>query len=196
VAGRIQTVAVSFTAANQYSPWVKHDYYQDPFDVSLAVFFDTALEATLAVQYVLDDQSQTSQRPVTWSQTTTTITVTDYGPTTINGGPSNAGWGGPFGHGLLAGDMVQLAGTQAGIDGLYNVASVTNAHTYTLTTTVSQTSGGQGLVTSGRVLTHSTLTALSARASGQYSAPVWMSRLTSTALTAAGVGFLVSMQGR
>lgn len=198
MASRILQVALSVAGTGEYSPWVKHDTDQSPFDVSLSVFFGTGLSATLAVQYVADDQSNTAVRPVSVSQSTTTITVTDYGPQNINGAPANAAWGGPFGHGLLVGDYVQLMGTPSGtVDGGYNVTSVTSSTVYTLTSAVSQTlTNAQCQVTSGRVITHPSLTGLTARASGNYQYPVWMSRLTCTAFTSPGVGFLVAIQGK
>jgi hypothetical protein len=202
MASRIQEVAVTVAAVGSVSPWIKHDIDQDPFDVTLSVFFDSVLngDATLAVQYIADDQSRTGERPVRISAAgTTTVTVTDYGRWTINGGPANASWGGPFGHGLLTGDVVWLEGTQLGIDsGLqpYTV-TVTGVDTYTVTVGTALTfTNVQALVTSGRVLTHSTLTALTARATGSYIAPVWASRLICTAFTSGGVAYLVALQGR
>lgn len=195
MASRIQTVAANFTATTVVSPWIKHDYRQTPFNLSLAVYFDVLLAATLAVQLVVDDQSNTSERPVAVVQSaSTTATVTDYGPDTINGAPSNQAWGGPFGHGLLSGDVVFLAGTQAGIDGAYAV-TVVDQHTYTITTLVNQTIAVQARATTGRVFTHPSLTALVARATGNYGSPVWMSRLVCTAHTTTGVGYLVAIQG-
>jgi hypothetical protein len=73
---------------------------------------------------------------------------------------------------------------------------VTGANTYTAVTPVNQTGNFQGRVTSGRLLTHPTLTALTARASGSYQFPVWMSRLICTAFTTPGKAFLVASQGR
>jgi hypothetical protein len=199
MASRIQQVAVAVSAVGSVSPWLKHDYFQDPFNVTLAVFLDSVINATLSVQFAADDQSQTAERPVTISQSgTTTATVTDYGPSTINGGPANAAWGGPFGHGLLTGDVVFVVGSQAGIDSPFigYPVTVTGANTYTFVAPVSQTGTFQARVTSARVLTHSVLTGLTARAVSNYNAPVWMSRLICTAFTAAGKAFLVAMQGQ
>jgi hypothetical protein len=191
-------MAVAGTAS--VSPWIKHDTGQSPFDVTLSVFFDSVLNATLAVQYVADDQSQTSERLVQGVQSaSTTATITDYGPETINGAPSNQAWGGPFGHGLLTGDLVFLQGSQVGVDSGnqsgYPV-TVTGVNTYTVVTPVNQTSVFQARVTSARVFTHPSLTGLVARATGNYAYPVWMSRLICTAFTGAGKAFLVASQGR
>lgn len=200
MAARIQTVAVSVGAVGAVSPWIKHDYYQTPFNATLAAYFDSVIAATMAVQYVADDQSETSERNVLVSQTaSTTATITDYGPYTINGGPANAAWGGPFGHGLLTGDQVWLNGSQAGIDSgmqSYSV-TVTGVNTYTVVTTVSQTIlNVSARVKSARVFTHPALTGLTARASSNYAYPVWMSRLICTAFTTPGKAFLVSIQGK
>jgi hypothetical protein len=193
MAGRIQEVAFNFTAANQFSEWIRHDYYQSPFCVSLGVFFDEALAATLSVQYALDDSSEGGTRPVAVSQSTTVITVTDYGKQVITGlNPSALA---TLGHGLAVGDWVSLFGTGLGIDGEYDVASVTDAHTYTLTSAVSQSGNAQAQVKSARVLLHDSLVGITARASGNYAYPVYMSRLFCTAFTSAGVGRLVAMQG-
>lgn len=201
MASRIQQVAMSVAGVTSVSPWIKHDVGEAPFDVTLAVYFDSALAATLAVQYVADDQSATSERDVLVSQAaSTTATVTDTGPYTINGGQSNAGWGGPYGHGLITGDVVFLYGSQAGIDSNPQVGypvTVTGVNTYTVVTPVNQTiTNVRAKTTSGRVLTHPSLTALTARASGNYGFPVWMSRLVCTAFTTPGKAYLVALQGR
>jgi len=198
MASRIQQVAVALTGANQFSPWIKHSYLQTPFNVTLATYFDEALAATLEVQYVVDDQSNTSERPVSISQSaSTTATITDYGPTDINGGAANAAniaWG----HGLNTGDVVFLAGSQAGIDSGTQgyIVTVTGQNTYTVVTPVNQTIANvQARVTSARVFTHPALTGLTARASSNYAWPVWMSRLYCTAFTTPGKAFLVALQG-
>ena len=186
-------------AAGSATPWIKHDIYQDPFNVTLSVFFDSVLAGTLAVQFVADDQSQTSERPVQVVQTaSTTATITDYGPQNVNGGLANAGWPGNFGHGLLTGDIVFLVGTGVGIDSALQgyPVTVTGVNAYTITTGISQTVNVGGRVTSMRVLTHGTLTGLTARAAGNYGFPVWASRLIATAVTTPGKAYLVSTQGR
>ena len=200
MASRIQEVAVSVTAANVVSPWIKHDIYQDPFDVTLAVYFDSAIAATMAVQYAADDQSQTGDRQVYITAAgTTTVTVTDNGRWTINGGPANAAWGGPFGHGLLTGDVVFLEGSQLGIDsGLQSyTVTVTGVNTYTITAPLALTfTNVSAHVTSARLFTHQVLTGLTARQISNYIAPVWMSRLICTAFTTPGKAYLVAIQGR
>lgn len=196
MAGRIQQVAVSITAEDQASQWIKHDYFQCPFDVSLSVFYGTGLDATLEVQYIADDMSQSSSRQVLVSRSSTTITVVDDGPPLA--------YGNGLGHGLLEGDWVVISGSQGGVlDGGYAVASVTNATTYTLTSGTSGTvASSPANLVSGRVFTHATLKSLSARAQDGYGSapfgnngPVWASRLYCTAYTDSGVASLVAVQG-
>jgi hypothetical protein len=199
MASRIQQVAVNVTAIGSATPWIKHDIYQTPFNLTLTALWDSVLGATMGVQYISDDQSQTSERPVTVTQAgTTTATVTDYGPSTINGGPANASWGGPFGHGLQTGDQVWLEGTQAGIDsGLQSyTVTVTSQTQYTITVPLSQTINVSARVTSGRIFTHATLTGITARATGNYAFPVWASRAICTAFSSAGRFYLLATQGK
>lgn len=199
MAARIQQVALSVAGVTSVSPWIKHDTDENPFNVTLGVYFDSALAATMAVQYAADDQSATTERDVIVVQTaSTTATITDNGAYFVNGGPSNPNWGGPFGHGLNTGDVVFLYGTQAGVDSLPNVGypvTVTGVNTYTVVTPINQTINVRAKVTSARVLTHPALTGLTARATGNYAYPVWMSRLICTAFTTPGKAFLVSLQG-
>lgn len=185
---RIQQTALNVTAANLFSGWLRHDHYEAPFNVSLGVYFGSGLNATIAVQFIIDDVDLLRQ--VSISQATTVITVVDAGP-------AFGGAAAPAGHGLAVGDFVQLTGTPGGsVDGGYNVATVVSATSYTLTAAVSQTLPQLvANVGTGRVFTHATLTGLTARANGNYAFPVWGSRLTSTAFTAGGFAFLVAMQG-
>jgi hypothetical protein len=185
----VRELAFNFTAANQFSPWLMHNVWENPFNVTLAVYFGFGLAATLQVQYIADDASRAAERQVWLSQTTNTITVTDPGP--IIQGQQVAG------HGLAVGDYVNLHGTPGGtVDGDYNVATVVSAQVYTLTSTVSQTLAlTQSFSLSGRLFTHATLIGLTARASGNYNFPTFASRLLCTAFTTGGYGFLVALQG-
>lgn len=197
MASRIQQVAAAITAIGSVTPWIKHSYFQSPFNVQLSVFFDLTLAATLAVQFVADDQSQTSERLVQVVQSaSTTATITDNGPYTLNGGPANPA-NTAFGHGLLSNDVVFLTGTQAGVDSSLQGYPVTvvNANQYTVVTPVNQTINVQARATTARVLTHPTLNGLTARASQPYAGPVWMSRLICTAFTTGGKAYLVATQG-
>lgn len=138
-------------AANGTTAWLPMNVFQDPFSVTLAVFFDELANLTAEAQITPDDLG--NQRSVDGaSQTTTTITVTDKG---VDGN----------GHGLLAGDSVQLLGTGNNtVDGLYNVATTPTINTYTLTSVTSQSLSLPFLkVVTARVFSHTVLTALTAR---------------------------------
>lgn len=193
---RIQQVSANITAIGSITPWLFHDFYEPPFDLSLLISFGSGLAATLAIDYIVDDYLTDGERAVVVSQTTTTITVTDTGPYQ----PSAAGGG--LGHGLAVGDAVTLRGSPAGlIDGVYAVASVTSATAYTLTTAVSQTLVGVvAYVKSGRVLTGAASTFLpvapvTARTAVGIVNPIVASRLRCTAFTTAGVATLLAVQG-
>lgn len=111
-------------------PWIQMDYIQSTFNAALAAIPDVlSAGGTTAYQgqYTLDDQS--AKRPVSVTQTaSTTATIVD-----------------PL-HGMAVGDSVTLAGTGSGagsgasIDGQYDVVSVIDVNTYTITTLVNQTS--------------------------------------------------------
>lgn len=141
MAGRIQQVAANITAASapgaalvagSFTPWIRLDYYTSPANIGLLLSQDGAGANPLTIDYVLDDFTNGQNHPVSITQTTTTITVTD------NGYPWP--YGGGLGHGLAIGDAVVLMGTQAGVDGIYSVATVPSTSTYTLSpATVSQT---------------------------------------------------------
>lgn len=158
---------VSLSAAG-YSPWIQLDYFQTPFCASVAAICSGTVNLTYNGQYTIDDTFADPgpgsggvgwYRPVQISQTTTVITVTDAGP------PGNGGT-----HGLSAGDYVRLVGTAGftaggvagNVDGDYNVASVTNATTYTLTSGTSQSfTGGPGSrASSARIWTFSGMSAV------------------------------------
>jgi hypothetical protein len=178
------------TTSAGYTKWIPHDYWQTPTSVTLAGFLATGASLTWEVQYTCDDI--TAAHPVTASQTTTTITVTDYGPPL---GPF--GSAGPNGHGLLAGDYVNLFGLGSGMDGEYNVTSVTSTTVYTVTSATSQsaTAGPGAAVISARVFVHPSLSGQTSRATGNYAYPVRASRLVVTAVTTAGPVYLEVLQG-
>lgn len=192
MAARVLTAPANITGVGSVSSWIKFDYYQTPFNVDLAVYFDSALAATLAVQYVVDDQSQTSDRDVYFSQSgTTTVTVKDSGNQNLAGGP--------WGHGLLSNDIVFPVGSQAGIDSplVGYPITVVDQFTYTFTAPMSQTIVNQHMrTTSARIFTHQVLQGLTARAQSNIAYSTWMARLICTAFTTPGKAFLVSMQGK
>jgi hypothetical protein len=199
---RIQQSVTNFTANGQVGPWLKLDYYEMPFDLGLEIAYGTnqagtLLAATLGVDYILDDMTNAASRAVTISQTTTVITVTDFGPVLPTG---------QLGHGLVAGDAVMLTGTPTGLaDGIYSVTTVTSGTVYTLTSGVSQTIASVGAqVVSGRVMQGAAaggadgvikVAPVTARTSINVICPIFAVRLHVTAFTTAGLGILVTMQG-
>lgn len=158
-----------------FSKWVPHDIYQTPFNTTLALVFSNGSTVNATVQYTLDDIGPNARRaPVSISQTTTVITVTDLGDPNAQfpGGAQIAG------HNLLIGDYVQLIETGIGIDGDYQVTTVPNATTYTLTSSISQSAVSPGgLIVAARVFNHAVLAAQTARNSSNYAFPVKASRL-------------------
>jgi hypothetical protein len=197
---RIQQAVSNFTANGQTGPWLRHDFYEEPFDLGLLVALGTGFAGTLGIDYILDDMTQAAQRQVSLSQATTVITVTDNGP------PLPTYNGGGLGHCLAVGDAVQLTGTTGGLaDGIYTVATVTSATVYTLTSGVSQTLGLQNATAvSGRVMQGAAaggadgvikVAPVTARTSINVTCPIFASRLHVTAFTSAGLCALVAIQG-
>lgn len=134
---------ITMTAAGVSNPVVV-SYLQPTFNVALGVIPSNANTVlSVGVQYTLDDQ--TIWRPVNWTQSTTTVTVTDG---TFAPGSQTAG--NP--HGLKTGDSVTIRGSGTGaasgftsFDGTYNITAVSDT-VYTFTVTPSQTASGQSEV--------------------------------------------------
>lgn len=103
------------------------NYLQIGFAVSLAILLSQdAANGASTVQFTYDDLSDDWLRPVTISQATTVITVTD--PDLPNRG------------GVAIGDAARIIGTRnAGVDGEWLVATTPSPTSYTLTSSVSQT---------------------------------------------------------
>jgi hypothetical protein len=193
----MEQVALNVTALGQFSPWLPLDYYAEPFNASLAVYYGSGLAATFTVQLAIDDVSRSAQRPVLISQSGTTITVTDPGPPAgpIAGTPAG-GWG----HGLATGDYCNILeaspGSVGAVVGEYPTVTVVNATTYTIVSPFTQTIVGEtGVVVTARVTPHATLTAVTTRAVGNQGFPAYAARLNSTAFSTGGIAFLFAMQG-
>lgn len=204
---RIQQVAASITAAaaaigvpGTVTPWLKLDYYEEPFNLSLLISQDNAGANTLAIDYILDDNSSAMSHQALISQATTVITVQESGP------PIPVSQGGSLGHGLAVNDFVQINGSPGGvIDGIYSVATVTNATTYTLTGAVSQTIAAFiGLVQTGKSVTAGAAgdkiigasgAGITARTALQVLSPIVAARLRCTTFTAGAVARLLAVQG-
>ena len=132
---------LTLNAAGITNP-VPLSYSQPTFNVSVGVF-PSAANTTLAcgVQYCIDDQSVFRQ--ANWSQTGTTVTITD-GVQSFGQNSSLTSQQNP--HGLITGDSVTLLETSTGntglgFDGNYTV-TVVSPTVYTITVTPSQTAAG------------------------------------------------------
>jgi hypothetical protein len=193
---RIQHAVSNFSANGQVGPWLYHDYFEPPFDLTLGISYGPTSSYTLGIDYAVGDFSPNGQRQVFITQTTTTITVVD-------GGPAQAAFGGGLGHCLAVGDTVTLTGTPGGsIDGVYAVASVVNATSYTLTTATSQTIVGANVVASSAYVFQGSATdniiklaPVTAKATIGVTNPIFASRLHVTAFTTGGTCALVAIQG-
>lgn len=191
---RTQRILTNFTANGQVGPWMRHDFYEPPFDLTLAIEFGSGLAGTLAIDYAVGNFGADGQYQVFITQATTVITVNDNGP------PPPAGTG--VGHGLAVGDIVNLQGTPGGsVDGIYTVATVPTASTYTLTSAISQTLVGTICLAASALLFTSAantivnLAPTTARAVVNVTSPIMASRLHVTAFTTGGIATLVGMQG-
>jgi hypothetical protein len=101
-------------------------YIQPTFGVALGgILSEDASGITYTYTVTYDDCSSDSLVPITASQTTTAITVTD---------PAL-----PLKGGVVAADVVRIIGLKANVDGWYVVATTPSTTTYTVTSTVSQT---------------------------------------------------------
>jgi hypothetical protein len=178
------------------SQWVPIDYIESWFGVEAGVCFSEDASLTAAVQYTLDyeriDPSQPTQK-VSISRTTTTATVTDYGPFGL-------------GHGLLTGDSVVINGSGStqldspaplfGSGGVGFTITQTgkNTYTYPCVNAGPAADGGNAYVSRQRIYTHSTLTGLTSRANGTFNYPVRAIRLSVTGYSA-GYCDLTVLQG-
>ena len=153
---------VSLSAAGN-SAWVPVDYVQAPFGVAIGCAISSGASLTYAVQHTFDDPF--TSHTVAITQAVTTATVTDTA------------------HGLSVGDSVTISNSgSTKLDGVWDVATIVNANSYTYTTTVTGSDVG-GQFTQAiymRTYTHATLTGQVARADGNYAFPIRACRLRNT----------------
>lgn len=167
-----------------FSPAIPVDYLGNVFAVGLCGVPSSNFNLTWGVQHTLDDVGPDGALPVTYSQTTTTITVTDLRQVS-----------GIQGHGLSVADSVYLRGISATADGHYQVATVTSQTVYTVTSAVSQSASGAAVASNFRWFNHVSLTAITTgRADGNYAFPVRAVRLNVSAYVAGYIDLLV-LQG-
>lgn len=162
----MRPVQVTLSAAGN-SAWIPVNRIQPgSFKIGLAVYLSSGAVLTYRVQHTLDHQQDF--RPVTIARSTTVATVTDVA------------------HKLSVGDSIVVSASgSTNLDGTYDVASVVDADNYTYTVANSGATAGSvnSQVKSYRVLSHTSLVDLTARADGNYEFPPVMIRLRVTAYT-------------
>ena len=191
---RIQQVVSAFPASADVGPWLHHDFYQCPFNLTLQVSTSPTLNANFDIEYVADNFMEDAARPVGIDQSGTTVTVTDSGPNIATW----AGYG--LTHGLVSGDWVQIRGVPGLLEGGYEI-TVTDATHYTLTSETSQTlNAARGMVHTARITTASedskiiVLAEDSPRPTYTVSNPIVASRLKAKGAIS-GFGILTAIQG-
>lgn len=167
-------------------PWIPVAYNQPTFNLSLAGFPSSGASLTYKAQHTFDEMDL--ERVVLITQSTTTVTVTDSGPTGL-------------GHGLSVGDDVILKGTAQGgapasVDGDYAVASVVSLTQYTVTVPTSQTiaTAIRARVTTLKVVDNATMVGQTGRSSSNYAFPVTAVRANITAYASGFLSFIL-LQG-
>lgn len=188
-------VTVSLAAVG-LSPWIPVDPINAPFAIGFQVAPSSNFTGTATVQHTFDDLGPTAQRYISLTQSATTITVTDVGRAGTPGGGN--------GHGLSANDSVILTGTNAllttaglvGLDGVYNVTSITSQTVYVLTASAAQSQTPAftvtGLSNALRVANNATVVTVSARTDGNYAFPIRAIRLNAVTLSAGYVDLTVN----
>lgn len=174
----MRTTSTSISAVGS-TAWQPINYRQSPFNVSVAVDFDSAASGiTYTVEHTFDDPTDYKViKSITRS--TTTVTVTYDQP-----------------HDLQTNDSISVEQSGvSGMDGQFNV-TVTGLTTLTYTSSVSGTATGQASVrvVNLRVFPHQFLAAKTTAGDSNYAYPVTMSRLTVTAY-AAGKATMILNQG-
>lgn len=166
-------VQITDTSVGGASGWIPVDWRQAPFSVSLHV--DVQGTGTYKVQHGFTNWVK---NVVKLARTTTTATLTYTN------------------HGLQVGDSLIVEGAGAPFDGTYGVASVTDANNVTYTVANSGLTASEGRCLFVRVADHSTLTAKTASADGNYAFPVQMVRLNITSTGTGKYAFTVTQSYR
>ena len=136
------------------SPWLPVSGRGDAFGIGFGASCGSTWNGTYSIQHTFSD----IQNPVaaTFAQSTTTVTVTLTD------------------HGLTTSDAVIVSGTrETGVEGQFEVATVTNANVFTYTSGTSQTvaAGAACKVAPVKVYSHDTVAAQTATADGGYDLP-------------------------
>ena len=172
------TTSVSTTGGS--SRWITVDSMQPPFSVGLGVSVAYGSTSPVyVVQHTFDPTDDGTRQVSIACTASTTVTVTDTA------------------HGLSTGDSVTITGATNGINGTFDV-TVTNANTYTYTTTTS-TYNGVANCSSNRVYPHATINTTTTasgtitRIDGNYAFPIYACRIKLA--SGSGTVSLTVMQG-
>jgi hypothetical protein len=161
--------------ADGNSEWIRLNWEQNNFQVSLAGLVFESANLSWTVQHTYDDFNV--KRPVSIARVTTTATVTDTGPDGL-------------GHRLTTGDCVIIQQTgSSNLDTPEAGAEITvvDATSYTYTVLDTGVTAATGLATPLRIFPHAVLAAETARADGVYTSPVTGCRLNVASFVAGGV---------
>jgi hypothetical protein len=190
----MRIVRLTFNAPGNSDP-IPVDYMQPTFNVALGMFPAAGTTVAAKAQFCMDDQS--IKRQVTWTQSGTTVTITDGIQPYGKGASSKPTQQNP--HGLITGDTINFEGSLSGgpvsFDGNYPVTVVDPTH-YTIAVTPSQTvAAGVADVIPQRWLDTTILPAASAtRIMSNTTQPATAYRFVIATLTGGSVDFLV-LQG-
>jgi hypothetical protein len=180
-------VATSLAVANDRSIWLRLDSYSVAVLPWYRVTSDVGASLTFALDAIFDDASNGMAHLVQVSQAATVITVKDAGP------PLGSYFGPSKGHGLNVGDAVFLddyGSTNLAVygQGIYDVATVVDAFTYTLTSAVTTTIAARNATArTGKVQTGYVATPTQ----GLLTTVPWAVRLRTPTVTTPGVARLV-----
>jgi hypothetical protein len=196
---RVVRLTYTTTGAAGFTNPIPVNYMQPNFNVALGVIPSAAATGlSCKAQITMDDQS--IKRQVNWSQTATTVTITDgvqsFGPWSQSL-PSQLN---P--HGLVTGDTVNIEGTLSGqpagiasFDGNYAVTVVDATH-YTITVVPSQTTSGDAHIIEQRWSDSTAIpAATAARLYANVLQPCTAVRFVIAALTTGTVDFML-IQGQ
>ena len=169
-------------AAAGATPWAPINRLQTSYQVALGVMLSSGAVLTYSVQYTMDDFQDplNTTQEFTASRTTTVLTITK-----VN-------------HGLSVGDYVKTWNLGAGLDTEGSVASVVDANNFTVTVANSGATSQVpqvGSLQTARLFNHSTMKALTASSSGDFSSPPVACRMIITAYTS-GFADFTAIQGR
>lgn len=167
----MQTASVTVGSAT-FSSWVPVHSAQNPTGISLGCTISSGATLTYKVQHTFDNPSNLVDVAISRTTTTATVTYKD--------------------HGLVVGDSVIVEGAGAPFDGVYAVASIVDADSFTYTVANSGSTGTrEGRLARCRVFDHSALTAKTANSDGNYSFPIAACRLVVTSYTSGKVTLTV-----